>query len=62
MEQPTDMLTDKLKEQSIGIDYGKLKAIMLEMATLEGAHSVFKDIALKSGYMQSKRTPITTSW
>ena len=61
MEQPTDKPTDKLKEQSIDIDYGKVKPNMSEMATLEGAHLVFKDITLKSGYMQSKRTSVATS-
>ena len=49
MKQPTDMPTDRPKEQSIDMGYGKMKPDMLVMATLEGAHSVFKDIALKSG-------------
>ena len=43
------------------MDYGNVKPNMLEMAMLEGAHSVFKDIALKSRYMQSKHTSVATS-
>ena len=42
------------------MDYSKVKPNMSELATLEGAHSVFKDITL-SGYMQSKRTSVATS-
>ena len=61
MEQTTGKLTNKLKEHSIDMNYGKVKPNLSEMATLEGAHSVFKDIVLKSGYMQSKRTSVATS-
>ena len=60
-KQPTDMPTDRPKEQFIDMGHGKVKPNMLEMATLEGAHSVFKDIALKSGHMQSKLTSVATS-
>ena len=60
-EQPTDMPTDKPKEQSIDMDHGKVKPNVSAMTTLEGAHSVFKNIALKSRHMQSKRTSVATS-
>ena len=59
MKQLTDMPTDRPKEQSIDVGYGKVKPNMFEMATLEGAHSVFKGI--KNGHMQSKRTSAATS-
>ena len=56
MKQPADMLTDRPKGRSIDMGYGKVKPNMFEMATLEGAHSIFKGIAIKNGHMQSKRT------
>ena len=66
IEQPTDMPimpkeqpTDRSKEQSIDVGHGKVKPNMIEMATLEGAHSVFKGI--KNGHMQSKRASVATS-
>ena len=62
-KQPTDMPTEQLtgrpKEQSIDVGHGKVKPNMIEMATLEGAHSVFKGI--KNGHMQSKRASVATS-
>ena len=58
-EQPTDMPTGRPKEQSIDVGHGKVKPNMIEMATLEGAHSVFKGI--KNGHMQSKRASVATS-
>ena len=60
-EQPTDMLTDKPKEQLMNLQYSKVKPKVSEMATLEGEHSVFKDIILESGYKQTKRTSVATS-
>ena len=59
MKQPTDMPTGRPKEQSIDVGHGKVKPNMIEMATLEGAHSVFKGI--KNGHMQSKRASVATS-
>ena len=61
MKQLADMPTDRPKEQSIDMGHGKVKPSIFEIATLEGAHSVFKGIALKSGHMQSKRTSVVTS-
>ena len=62
-EQPTDMPmkqpTGRPKEQSIDVGHGKVKPNMIEMATLEGAHSVFKGI--KNGHMQTKRASVATS-
>ena len=58
-KQPTDMPTGRPKEQSIDVGHGKVKPNMIEMATLEGAHSVFKGI--KNGHMQSKRASVATS-
>ena len=60
-KQPTDMPTDRPKEQSIDMGYGKVKPKLFEMATLEGAHSTFKGIAIKNGHMQSKRASVATS-
>ena len=70
-EQPTDMLTkqptdmpteqptDMPMKQPTDMPTGKVKPSMIEMATLEGAHSVFKGI--KNGHMQSKRASVATS-
>ena len=58
-KQPTGMPTGRPKEQSIDVGHGKVKPNMIEMATLEGAHSVFKGI--KNGHMQSKRASVATS-
>ena len=40
-------------------DSAQVKPNMIEKATLEGAHSVFKGI--KNGHMQSKRASVATS-
>ena len=56
-----DMLTGKLKEQLMNLHCSKVKPNMSEMAMLEGAHSVFKDIILESGYKQIKCTSVATS-
>ena len=61
MEQPMGKPTDKPKEQSMDMYYGKVKRNVSEMATLEQAHSVFKNIVLKSGYKQTKSTSVATS-
>ena len=55
------MPTDRPKEQSIDMGYGKVKPNMFEMATLEGAHSIFKGIRIKNRHMQSKRASVATS-
>ena len=60
-EQPTNMPTNKPKEQLMNLQYGKVKPKVSEMAALEGAHSVFKNTILKSGYKQTKRTFVATS-
>ena len=52
------MLTDKPKQQSMNLHYSKVKPNMSEVVTLEGAHSVFKHIILKSRYKQTKHTSV----
>ena len=59
-EQPMDMPTDKPKEQSMNLHYSKMKPNVSEMVTLEGAHSVFKDIILESRHKQTKHTSVAT--
>ena len=53
------MPMDKLKEQSMDMHYVKVKPNVSEMATLR--ELVFKDIILKSGYKQTKRTSVARS-
>ena len=60
IKQPTDMPTDKPKEQSMNTHYDKVKPNVSEMVTLEGAHSVCKDIILECGDKQTKYTSVAT--
>ena len=60
-EQPVDMPTDKPNEQLMNLQYSKVKPKVSEMATLEGAHSVFKDLILESRYKHTKCTSTATS-
>ena len=61
LKQLTDMLMGRPKEQSINMGHSKMKPNMIEMAMLEGAHSVFKGIIIKNRHLQSKHASVMMS-